>query len=545
MIELDDVFVLYRGSLHDVVALRGLTLNVASGERVVVNGPSGSGKSTLINVVTAVVAPSAGRARIMGHDVGDRVAAVEAQMSGRTWGRKRSRRPSGRAISLGPSLMGGRNVEPNSKPDYRSVLNQRTDRVGIITQGTGRDLIPELTCLDNVALQARLDGQSGRSARADGQVILRRFDLDHLADRYPTTLSNGEAQRIGVAAALACRPGVIVADEPTGELDNASADDVYDLLAEQTLETGACLLLVTHDDRASRVADRVITIRDGRVSSESANGVDALIVDGRGWIRIPESARRNSGIANRAIASEHDGAVVFTAPGIGAAQAEKVDSVLALEHWDGVASDTNPTTVQGILRIPIIQVHDVAVSISGVEILPPVSTEIFSGELTAIIGRSGSGKTTLLSILGNLDKPTSGTIDCDAETSVAISSGVAGFAEHLSVARNLDIACHVRNIDDHNGDALLENLGISHLRDRAMATLSGGERQRVSVARALVTNAELVLLDEPTSQLDEASTALVVAVLVRCAREGRAIICTTHDPAVEAASDNVITLGRH
>ncbi len=520
MIEFDDVFVLYRGTLHDVVALRGLNLSVDRGERVVVHGPSGSGKSTLVKVATSQVTPSAGRVTIMGRVVDS--ANVRSPHVG--------------------------------SPNVRST-GPRNDRVGVVTQGTGRDLIPELSCLDNIALQARLDGANRSAATAGARAVLQRFDLAHLGHRYPGTLSNGEAQRIGLAAALACEPNVIVADEPTGELDSISAESVYDLLSEQIRATGASLLLVTHDARAARIADRVITIRDGRVSSEHANNEDVLIVDPRGWVRLPQHERAVAGIGDRArVVANPEGLVLQGARTHGlpdhsseAARAPGGQESPFAAHprapaamQEGIPFGVQPEEAPQEF---LVKLDNAAVCLGGTVVLDPSSVTIRKGELTAIVGRSGSGKTTLLAILANLLEPTSGIVHRRPGCTVAVSASVAGFAERLTVRQNVTLACEVRKVSDAGADALLIALGVGHLTDRAMGTLSGGERQRVSVARALVTGADLVLLDEPTSQLDETSAALVSSVLAQLARAGRAIVCTTHDAEIESLAGNVVMLG--
>ena len=483
MIDLDDLFVLYRGTDHDVVALRGLSLQVAAGERVVVNGPSGSGKSTLIRVVTAEIVPGAGRAVVLGRDLGQ----------------------LGRAAAR--------------------VL--RRERIGIITQGSGRDLAPELTCLENVAMQARLMGRSRAEASAQATETMERFGIAFLADRYPLSLSSGEAQRVGVAAALAAQPGVIVADEPTGELDRENAGIVYDLLAEHAARSQAGLLIVTHDPRANRIADRVVTIRDGRVSSEVVNDAVRLIVDNRGWVRLPEAERSRVGIVDRLQVTVTDEGLILT--GAGTPQndlAEKLEAPTSLPHGD-----------------PLVVVDRVTFAVDGVTILQPTSLTIFPGQLTVLAGPSGSGKTTLLGLLAGLASPTTGTIERKDGTSVSIFSSFAGFAEQVSVRRNVELAQHLRGEQPDDASPILDALGIGRLADRPVSMLSGGERQRAGVARALVTGAALVLLDEPTSQLDEATAAALAETLLRLARAGRGIVCTSHDPAILQRADVVVTLG--
>jgi ABC-type lipoprotein export system ATPase subunit len=489
MIEIRDLFVLYRGAEHDVVALRGLSLTVDAGERVVVNGPSGSGKSTLIKVVTAEVTPGAGRAVVLGHDVGQMGAAAARVL--------------------------------------------RRERIGIITQGSGRDLAPELTCLQNVAMQARLAGASAESARSAAHKTLGKFDVAHLAERYPATLSGGEAQRVGVAAALASGPGLIVADEPTGELDRANADIVYDLLAAHAAASGAGLLVVTHDVRANRIADRVITIRDGRVSSELVGAESRLIVDQQGWVRLPEADRHRAGITGRATVGSNADGVILTGNAAELPPAPTESSAPAAA-WAAAES-----------RSVVVTATDVSFSIGATTILASTSFTIRRGALTVLAGPSGSGKTTLLGLLGQLGDPTAGRLDFGSSVpTTSICSSLAGFAEQASPQQNLVLARSVRGLPTADVVWALRELGMEHLADRPMSTLSGGERQRVGVARALVTEAELVLLDEPTSQLDEANAAQLAAVLQRLTVEGRTIVCTSHDPAIVSVADVVVSLGQ-
>ena len=245
VIDIEDAFVLHRGRVHDVAALRGLSLRIDPGERIVVRGPSGSGKSTLVAAITGQVTASAGQVKLFGHDI--------------------------------------------SQLDHAAAVRLRTAHVGVVSQRSGLDLVEELDCLDNVALQTRLS----RSSRADGRraaaAALERLGLTHLARRRPSSLSGGERQRVALAGALAHGPGLVIADEPTGELDASSADQVYDFLRDHAERTRAALLIVTHDARAERVATRVLTIDDGRLSEEKVGGRASLVVDGRGWVRLPDS----------------------------------------------------------------------------------------------------------------------------------------------------------------------------------------------------------------------------------------------------------------
>jgi ABC-type lipoprotein export system ATPase subunit len=479
VIDVEDAFVLHRGRAHDVAALRGMSLRVDPGERIVVRGPSGSGKSTLVAAVTGQVRASAGRVRLFGHDI--------AQL------------------------------------DHAAAMRLRTAHVGVVSQRSGFDLIEDLDCLENVAVQSRLAGVSRDDAMGAAATALARLGIDHLADRRPASLSGGERQRIALAAALAHGPGLVIADEPTGELDAGSADQVYEFLREHAERTGAALLIVTHDARAERVATRVLTIHDGRLSEESLAGRTSLVVDGRGWVRLPESLRADARIAGRAVATADGGCV----------------SLIALEPIEPSASE-----VSNVVREPgevLVRVHEAEIDL-GPTTIGPVSMELRQGQITVLTGRSGSGKTSVLSLVLGVSTPTRGRVE-RGFTSFGCCPQTAAFADQQSVAANVDLVRAIRS-EPPGGDAagVLQMVGLSGLAERPTGTLSGGERQRTGIARSLAVDADLVVLDEPTSQLDRATARLISRAIQAAAQDGACVVCASHDEELLAVADQIIDL---
>ena len=540
VLELDDVFVVYPpvAAAHrtgfepgagGVAALRGLSLALYEGERLVVTGPSGSGKSTLVNVVTAAASPSAGTIRLGLLSEGSTIRELVA-----------------------------------------------SGRVGVVTQGSGRELLPELSCLENVALTSRLHGIGRTSAQTLAWESLARFGVSHVADRRPMTLSTGEAQRVALAATLRPDALFVVADEPAGALDRAAASEIYALLDSFVTETGAALLVVSHDRLADGIADRVATIRDGRVerlqlrsdepaTSAAASSVIApahvgapLVVDGRGWVRLPESQRTGRSF-NRALASTVDGGVLLRAiddSGAGAVEAEVGESgavsigvvppmpavppmpiVAPVKESKPSTSTPGPKFVPGEI---VGAVKDVRVRIHSVDILGPVSLDLVAGQIVAIAGPSGAGKTTLLSVVAGLRVPTAGTVSwVEARPPMAFAPSTPGFAEDATVRFNLQSAT------EDEIERLLASLGVEHLVNRPLRTLSGGERQRVGLARALLSSGPgmLVVLDEPTSQLDERNSVLVAKALQVSAAAGSLVLVATHDDHLLAVADQIVPLG--
>ncbi|MBI1378163.1 MAG: ATP-binding cassette domain-containing protein [Frankiales bacterium] len=502
-VEAHDLFCLYSSPHGAVAALRGLSLVVPRGERLVVNGPNGSGKSTLLSVLAAEVAPSAGRVRVAGIDL---VGADEAT---------------------------------------RTAL--RRHRLGLIDQSARRALRPELDVLDNVALQLRVAGMGRVRARDRAREMLDRLDLGGLAVRRPATLSGGEAQRVAVAAALAHGPEVVLADEPTGELDPSAADQVYDVLARAVAELGATLVLVTHDPRATRVADRVVRIRDGRLSEQwdpADPSSETLVVDDRGWVRLPDALRHGAGAASGARAVATPRGVLLTGTG---------DAVRPTRANEPAAPSRDGEVVATL--------DAVAVAYDGVRVLDGLDLKVRSGSLTVVSGRSGSGKSTLLRALTGLAPVDGGSVtllgrrldELDRDGRAAVRrSGVAvaaqggSLVETMHVRDNLSLARTARGLpdDDDLVTSLCDLLGLTALGSRPVSALSGGERQRVAVARCLAVRPRVAVLDEPTSQLDEGNAEIVAQALREAARDGCAVVVASHDPVLVDAADTVVDLGR-
>ncbi len=217
-----DVVKAYGTAAAPVYALRGVSLEVQPGERVALLGKSGSGKSTLLNLLGGIDQPTAGGLHVAGRDLGN--------------------------------LPG------------RELARFRSAAVGMIFQSF--NLIPSRTALENVELPMVFAGRPPRERRAEARRALEAVGLGERLHHRPTQLSGGEAQRVAVARALVNRPRILLADEPTGNLDSATAREVIDLITDHVRTRGTTLLLVTHDEElAAGCTDRVVRLRDGQVLS--------------------------------------------------------------------------------------------------------------------------------------------------------------------------------------------------------------------------------------------------------------------------------------
>ena len=502
-IELRDVFRVHSTPEGDAAALQGLSLRVEDGEVLTVLGPSGSGKSTLLRLLAGLERPSAGIVRVYGEDLGK--------------------------------------LPSRKLADYRSSL------LGYADQHYARALAPELTARELVALQLGLRGTARPERYARADELLERVGLANERDRHPTELSGGEQQRVALCAALAHRPKVFLADEPTGELDAATADQVYAMLDELVREHRCTTVIVSHDPESARIADRIVRIRDGRVSEEwSRDGdeSDTIVVGRGGWLRLPEEMLLRAGIGTHATARFDNGSVIVEPHG------ERVtETVSATVPVSDTAVGPLLASARGVTRR-----YGETTVFDGLDI------ELHGGRLHAVTGPSGSGKTTLLHLLAGLELPDAGrvtvggteltTLDRAGRAAlrrekIAYVGQQAGLVPHLSALENVELVLALRGLDGGRIAALqaLDSVGLGERATQRVARLSQGERARVAIARATVVRPTLLLADEPTSRLDGANAISVAILLGRLARDTRAaVVCATHDPLVIEQADSEIRL---
>lgn len=249
-----DLFKIFKPADLEVVALRGVDLDIEAGELMAIVGASGSGKSTLLNILAGLESPSAGQVRVGSRDL----------------------------LDIG---------------DRELVMYRRLE-VGFVWQATARNLVPYLSVADNLELPMAIAGVGRKERRDRGLELMAALQLNDRAGRMPGQLSGGEQQRVAIGVALANRPPLLLADEPTGELDTQMAADVFGLLGEINRAYGVTIVIVTHYPGVAHHVDRVVHIRDGRISSESflqstfqRSGASVeeeyLVVDRAGRLQLP------------------------------------------------------------------------------------------------------------------------------------------------------------------------------------------------------------------------------------------------------------------
>ncbi len=282
----DNLVKIYKVAELEVVALQGLDLEVRRGELMAIVGNSGSGKTTLLNILGGLDRPSAGRVIVGGIDL--------------------------------------------LKLSDRQLVKYKREMVGFVWQQTARNLIPYLTALENVELPMLIAGKSGPQATAWARELLEAVGLGHRLHHKLATLSGGEQQRVAIAIALANRPPLLLADEPTGSVDTRTADQIFAIFRQIRDTYGTTVIIVTHDIGVMAKVDRVVAIRDGKTSSELIRRLDInledydgrtiavgethdefVVLDSAGRLQIPKEFRDKLGIKGKVVLELVDNQIII------------------------------------------------------------------------------------------------------------------------------------------------------------------------------------------------------------------------------------------
>jgi ABC-type lipoprotein export system ATPase subunit len=508
VVELDHVFRVYPTEDGGSAALQGLTFTVREGEIVVVFGPSGSGKTTMLRILAGFDRPSAGRVDVLGLDL-------------RRLGRKRLDEFRGRFL-------------------------------GYADQHYAAALAPELTARELVAFPLGLAGVPRKRQLERADALLDVVGLADRAQAHPFELSGGEQQRIAVAAAVGRRPRLLLADEPTAELDSENAAGVYRLIEQIVRAESGSAIVVSHDPASAAIADRIVHVRDGRVSAETGrDGADdeSIVVGRGGWIRLPEEFLHRGRIVTRAYARLEGREIVISG--------------------DEDAPEPEPQVMPPVRRTrpagrPVAELRRVGKRFGSgrwsTDVFADFSARLSGGRFTVVTGPSGSGKSTLLNLLAGLELPSEGEVVVLGEvvssleraaraalrrTRLGVIAQDTSLVPFLTARENVELTLAARGSANGDAEAALSSVGLAELAGQRVARLSMGERQRVAIARAVAAGPELLLADEPTARLDAANALETGALLSRLVEErGTTIVCATHDPLVIEQADEELELHR-
>ena len=272
-IECTNLFKIYKASDLEVVALRGLELSVDKGEIISIVGSSGSGKSTLLNILAGYDFPSAGIVKVGNYDL--------LQMS------------------------------------KEEIVRYRRKEVGFIWQDTNKNLFNYLSAIENIKLPMVITGKNKNIINDRADELIELVGLSNRKNHMPYELSGGEQQRIAIAVALSNNPPLILADEPTGELDDETSHNILDLLNKLNQKLNTTIVIVTHDPKISDDVSRSITIKDGKTSLETQiinnEKNEYLLIDSIGSLQIPKKILDSNNIDKRVKIYNEDGVIKIEA----------------------------------------------------------------------------------------------------------------------------------------------------------------------------------------------------------------------------------------
>ncbi|MCI0635094.1 MAG: ATP-binding cassette domain-containing protein [Actinobacteria bacterium] len=460
----------YRTASGEVRALRGVTADLPNGAFIAVVGPSGSGKSSLLRLLAGMDRPTEG--------------------------------------SL---VVDGIHTENASA---RTLRRLRRSTVGYLFQRPSDNFLAHLTVWEHLAVARRL---AHRPPPVHEVQLLSTLGIEGRADHLPSELSGGEQQRAAIAAVLVGGAGLVVADEPTAELDTTSARQVLDAV-DALIEVGITFVVATHDRSVIRRAGSVIELDHGvRRTRRQGEGAQSSVTD-------------HPTAGTTAPAEVADRGARWRAPD--STPRPEPDVPLVLEATDVTKSYRRGDEV--------------------VHALEGVGVSIRAGELVGLVGRSGSGKTTLLNVIAGWEHEDSGSVVRPGGNGrppgwaeLAVVPQKLGLLDELTVRENIEYPARLTGRREElreRIDELMESLGIAHLHARYPKETSLGEQQRAAVARALVLSPALLLADEPTGHQDRVSEGRVIDAFGRAAANGTCCLIATHNEALAPRLDRVLNM---
>jgi ABC-type lipoprotein export system ATPase subunit len=492
IIQMQDVVKAYDTGDVPFVALDHVNIDIKQGEFLGITGKSGAGKTTLLNIISGVSELTSGN--ILFHWVGNESPA--------------------------PSI-------PIHSLDEDKLALWRGENLGIIFQSF--ELMPTLSLVENVMLPPDFLG-------AYNPVISKRRALELLelveivdhAYKIPAHISGGQKQRVAIARALVNDPHLIIADEPTGNLDSVTAETIFQIF-EKLVDQGKTIVMVTHDESFAPRFSRWLQITDGVVSDPPKD--------------IPSPVEILATISSPISKQEQ-------------VSPDTAESRIEI----------TPTTILHHHEIPAIvlrNVDKVYENAAGKFVaLKSVNLQLNYGQFISIVGKSGCGKSTLLNMITGIDHPTAGEVLIGNEHIYKMSESqralwrgrnmgvVFQFFQLLPTLTLLDNTmlpmdyCNLYPFYERPERAmeLLKMVGLEDQAHKLPAAVSSGQQQSAAIARALATDPSIILADEPTGNLDSRSADNILHLFENLAKQGKTVLIVTHDPSITQRTDQTIIL---
>jgi ABC-type lipoprotein export system ATPase subunit len=510
--QLEDVVKIYDTGAGGFTALKGITLEVKTGEFLGIIGKSGAGKTTLLNMLSGVSVISSGTVLFY----------PQKQLSDNE--------------NLKPLSIGEMNQ------DELAVWRGRN--LGIVYQSF--ELLPQLNLMNNIMLPQEFLGQYHAAiSRQRAMELLEMVELGEHAYKLPAHISGGQKQRIAIARALVNDPPVIIADEPTGNLDTVTSETIFRIF-EVLVERGKTIILVTHDNSLAARFSRQVYISDGELvrshdqstfagekgSSDSSQLLESIAVATEKRASTPETEDR-AGMKHRECQGNNGTA----------GQASEIDS----NNCAIVLRDVTKTYVNAAGEFPA---------------LKGINLQMGYGQFVSLVGKSGCGKSTLLNMLTGIDHPTSGEVIVGGKNIYEMSESqralwrgrnvgiVFQFFQLLPTLTLLENTmlpmdfCNVYRASERPKRAmdLLAMVGLEEQAHKLPASVSSGQQQSAAIARAMATDPPIIVADEPTGNLDSRSADTILRLFSELAGQGKTILLVTHDPSFTKATDQTVIL---
>jgi ABC-type lipoprotein export system ATPase subunit len=511
IIQLHDVVKVYPTGAGGFTAINGINLDVHRGEFLGIIGKSGAGKTTLLNLISGVSEITSGEVLFYTGD--------------------NSSRP-GEPRALSVHSMG-----------ENEMAVWRGNNLGIVYQSF--ELMPQLNLVKNIMLpQDFLGTYRPTMSQERALELLDRVELLEHAYKLPAHTSGGQKQRIAIARALVNDPPVIIADEPTGNLDTVTSETILRIF-EALVEQGKTIILVTHDNSlAARFSQRVY-ISDGKVVDSYDQGTFA---------GPKEPSKDTQAIASAAAAAESRMITLETGERAGAKPRD--------------CQGHNGSTMQTEFDAPnaAIDLRDVTktyVNAAGeFPALKGINLQMCYGQFVSLVGKSGCGKSTLLNMITGIDHPTSGEVIVGGQNVYEMSESeralwrgrnvgiVFQFFQLLPTLTLLENTmlpmdyCNVYRPNERPERAreLLAMVGLEEQAHKLPASVSSGQQQSAAIARALATDPPIIVADEPTGNLDSRSAEAILRLFGELADQGKTILIVTHDPSFTKTTDQTVIL---
>lgn len=498
IIQMQDVMKTYNTGDVPFVALNNVNIDIKQGEFLGITGKSGAGKTTLINMISGVSELTSGN--ILFHWVGSEMSPPSALP-------KRGR-------GQNPSI-------PIQSLNEDKLALWRGENLGIIYQSF--ELMPTLNLVENVMLPPDfLGAYQPLISKTKALELLELVEIADHAYKIPAHISGGQKQRVAIARALVNDPHLIIADEPTGNLDSVTAETIFQIF-EKLVAQGKTVVMVTHDESFAPRFSRRLQIADGVVTNPK---------EGKGGMETPMNIER-----------------------------ERV-----LHHVSKSRIEITPSPKQHEDKKPAIilrNVEKVYENAAGKFVaLKSINLQLNYGQFISIVGKSGCGKSTLLNMITGIDHPTAGDVIIGNEHIYKMSESkralwrgknmgvVFQFFQLLPTLTLLENTmlpmdyCNLYPFYERPERAmeLLRMVGLEDQAHKLPTAVSSGQQQSAAIARALATDPSIILADEPTGNLDSRAADNVLNLFENLAGSGKTILIVTHDPSITQRTDQTIIL---